>query len=773
MQKKLLWLLPIVSLALLAYVAHVKSVNAVCYGCTITTYDRNCYEANDDGTGYPPDPSYRDSSCPYPPTTTYSTSSSCSCGTTNYCSAESAAATDSDCGIVPTNTPVPPTPTPTPTERPTPTPESPTATTAPTATSGPAAGPTSASACLAGQNRVNCNNTWFTCCTGSTGYCTLDANGAANGVSCSAPAATATSAPTAATATTAPAGGCVTATAHCNGDYTACCPGGVVWCTADGFGASCSAPGGGGGDYGGGEYGGGEYAVEPPSWSTATRRMSGENVVASSSICAFECFLNPADGSTTCNIFQVSGAPVCVNDNHYLGAAGGTLWSNNTYLRTRGFEYDFYPNFAVQDTGSSTGGYGNAGGSDALNCLGSGDYCYQWDASNGVWDQGRKDVVVYVADPTPTPYPTVVIQGNLKEYLGGSCPANVSSNSISLNMNPVSSSGITVNCGVTPPAGSGTQSTYRCTIAFNNQAASPTPAQNFTLSASASSYSPAAGWFTGAVNSCTTTSDNIIALDVAAPAPTTTHSRDIFFDSSSRWVKLKNASFAGIGSLSNNIPLNLSAYDSDDSAAQRYFIMTGTGDDPGAASVNGTFTLGTADVSDFNWKSENNGMTSVWNRSSFMDYVKSRKSYTSISSLSEISANGIYYYSGLLPLSWGAVPSQFNTYKVVLIVPGQVDIDVANFNPTQSFALIADTINFNANVQSATGLFVAASVTTGDTTNQGLKITGNLIAQSSFNNQRDWTTNTKPSVFIVFDPSLYLNLLDTLSVASYDWRQLQ
>ncbi|KKU80239.1 MAG: N-acetylmuramoyl-L-alanine amidase, partial [Candidatus Amesbacteria bacterium GW2011_GWA2_47_70] len=90
--------------------------------------------------------------------------------------------------------------------------------------------------------------------------------------------------------------------------------------------------------------------------------------------------------------------------------------------------------------------------------------------------------------PTPTPYPTVAVSGNLKEYLdtsggGGACYPNISTNTLSINLNPQIPAGVTAACGVTPPAGQ-TKSSYRCTVVFDNQS---TPAQNLNLSASATS----------------------------------------------------------------------------------------------------------------------------------------------------------------------------------------------------------------------------------------------------------------------------------------------
>jgi hypothetical protein len=90
---------------------------------------------------------------------------------------------------------------------------------------------------------------------------------------------------------------------------------------------------------------------------------------------------------------------------------------------------------------------------------------------------------------------------------------------------------------------------------------------------------------------------------------------------------------------------------------------------------------------------------------------------------------------------------------------------------------LAQNINFAAAVTQAKGIFIADNIDTGSTANQGLKIIGNLIAQSSLTNNRQWTNLNRPALFIVQDPSkynnFYLDLLPYLSTASYEWRQEQ
>lgn len=111
----------------------------------------------------------------------------------------------------------------------------------------------------------------------------------------------------------------------------------------------------------------------------------------------------------------------------------------------------------------------------------------------------------------PTPYPTVAVSGLLREYAGDSCPNNISSNFLSVNLNPKFPAGVTPACGITPPAGQ-TRSSYRCTVVFDNQNAAPTPVQNLSLNASAAPYS-SAYWTDN--NACSSTANNTLEVNAA------------------------------------------------------------------------------------------------------------------------------------------------------------------------------------------------------------------------------------------------------------------
>jgi hypothetical protein len=379
-------------------------------------------------------------------------------------------------------------------------------------------------------------------------------------------------------------------------------------------------------------------------------------------------------------------------------------------------------------------------------------------------------VITPTPTPTPTPYPTVAISGNLKEYLGALCSNNISTNNLSLNINPQYPAGITTACGITPPTGQ-TKSSYRCTVVFDNQNAAPTPAQNLNLSAFATNYSSA--YWTDA-NACSNTANNSLPVNVSSGG-STVYNKDIFFKNISPWIKLKNNSFTSSVNLTNPLPLAITAYDSDDNT-QRYFII---GNDAGLVTASSIDT-GTADVSSKDWKANYSRQIAL-TPSDFLNYIKSRKEYTVIThpDLSEITSSGIYVYNGPLTLT----SSNIAVSNIVIIATGNVAISGNQFNiasncidttGSKNIAILSTgTLTFSNTTQCAAGIFIAPTIDTGSTSNQGLKIKGNLIALTTLNQNRSWSDNSKPSVFIVFNPTQYINLLPYLSTATYDFQQAQ
>ncbi|MCX7881576.1 MAG: hypothetical protein N2482_03675, partial [Patescibacteria group bacterium] len=117
----------------------------------------------------------------------------------------------------------------------------------------------------------------------------------------------------------------------------------------------------------------------------------------------------------------------------------------------------------------------------------------------------------------------------------------------------------------------------------------------------------------------------------------------------------------------------------------------------------------------------------------------------------------------------------FNGKNLVIMSSSDINISVnSSFLPSgASLAFVSGgSINFSANVTQAKGIYIAQSINTGSS-NQGLKIIGNIIAQNNFINNRQLANSARPSVFIVFDQNQYLSLLPYISTTIYEWRQEQ
>jgi len=230
------------------------------------------------------------------------------------------------------------------------------------------------------------------------------------------------------------------------------------------------------------------------------------------------------------------------------------------------------------------------------------------------------------------------------------------------------------------------------------------------------------------------------------------------------WSKIKDSSFMG--------PL---AYDSDDTT-QPYFIV-GEGGPVMSAYIGLTGLNASARPNASNWQSvyESTGFyNDTMGFENFTTYVKARKTYKSISSLSEIDGDGIYLWEGLEAFEVAEVPDAFDQYNVVFVSTAPITINVTGaFAPTKSVAILASSISFAPTVTEARGIFIGSQIATGETTDQGLKIEGNLIAKDNMVNGRRWSNLSRPALFIVLKPEMYTDLLAYLSVANYEWEQKQ
>ncbi|MFZ5911828.1 MAG: hypothetical protein ACOYYU_17605 [Chloroflexota bacterium] len=240
------------------------------------------------------------------------------------------------------------------------------------------------------------------------------------------------------------------------------------------------------------------------------------------------------------------------------------------------------------------------------------------------------------------------------------------------------------------------------------------------------------------------------------------------------WSKIKDSSYMG-ESIVSRIPASPIAYDEEDTA-QPYLII-GQGGPVMAPYIGITGLNASARPNASNWQSvyEPRGFyNDTMGFENFASYIKARKTYTSISSLSEINGDGIYMWEGVEAFEITEVPSAFNQYNVVLVSTAPITINLTgSFSPAKSVAILSSSISFAPTVTEARGIFIGSQVATGETTDQGLKIIGNLIAKDNMVDGRRWSTLSRPSLFIVFKPEMYTDLLPYLSVANYEWEQTQ
>jgi len=275
-------------------------------------------------------------------------------------------------------------------------------------------------------------------------------------------------------------------------------------------------------------------------------------------------------------------------------------------------------------------------------------------------------------------------------------------------------------------------------------------------------------------NSTTYTYNNITAsaTDAAGNTNRLTGSASMTVSFISPWYQLKNASFHKLGTTFNNrIPLFPLNYDTGTNVS-RALIINDTNYDPGVVTYQAsTYNLNSASFSSKNW-STSYTKNSFFDFNAFKNYLDSRKSYRTITNINNINDHGIYFYNGSLTLT--TVPN----YKFLLLVNGPVTITGSSnrFNPARSIAIVAPTITFDNNLTEASGIFYADQInfSSSATSTTPLKITGNVISRQRASPSRDRSTDRqKPSLFIVFDAQKYIDLLPYLSVANYDWQQLQ
>jgi len=275
----------------------------------------------------------------------------------------------------------------------------------------------------------------------------------------------------------------------------------------------------------------------------------------------------------------------------------------------------------------------------------------------------------------------------------------------------------------------------------------------------------------------------------SSPNPLLTWSPHIINCTPDPWYKLQGASLYKNGAVNNFIPVALQAYDTDDTT-DRFLIVRGT--NPPRATQEGVVISGSniyqggAQVSTNQWRRQNytRSLGYLGNINSFIEYVKLRKKFVVITSLADMESNTINIFNGNVDIGT-TNPGQINgsITNAVLLATGNINLDAPlnTFNPGgNSIALIAaGTININSSVQLINGVLIASQVNLSSDVNPStreLKINGNLITTNDLDSpllKRDRTIWQRPSLFVVFNPNMYVNLMTHLSTIIQEGRQLQ
>ena len=211
------------------------------------------------------------------------------------------------------------------------------------------------------------------------------------------------------------------------------------------------------------------------------------------------------------------------------------------------------------------------------------------------------------------------------------------------------------------------------------------------------------------------------------------------------WSKLKDASFLSGERIQSYIPASPVAYDTDDTT-QPYFIV-GDGGVVAASSIALSGLNGSAKANSQDWQDGAYSMPPpAMLPQDYITYVKGRKETKNITSLDQIDSDGIYVYTGTTALDITSVPATLNQYNMVLVSEMQVNINPSDdfFKPEKSVAIVSPVIDFGDNVKEAKGIFISLKTDTGTTTDQGLKIVGNLLVNDEFDFNRKWTNLNRP-----------------------------
>lgn len=393
-------------------------------------------------------------------------------------------------------------------------------------------------------------------------------------------------------------------------------------------------------------------------------------------------------------------------------------------------------------------------------------------AFGGDWTTpGLQSAVASVTCSVPSFNPLSTISGPLQQKSGTGCyPANATNNFNVQNPTTTTDPSSCVSTTCTALDNNGSPSTtaaakYTCTTTFSNNVCLNLDPPTWPISATVALTGTApTGYTLGGWAPSSGICDPLTMSKTVNAGDTINNQPLIFNLTGTNWTKLKNASFTTTSTTNNALPVFINLYkpgDPDDDASQKYFIM---GSSPGVA-----LGISSNAYSSTNWNNPSYSKNQPFDASLFLSYVQSRKQFTKITSLDQITTDGIYVWDDSISFPHITNTTTIPDKNFVLISTTQlITIERTNFNPTKSVAIIANSITFSNSAEEATGIFVANTIDIGSTSGQGLKINGNLIARTGFTNNRQWDDTSRPAVFVVIKPNIYLDLLPYLSISKYE-----
>ena len=237
------------------------------------------------------------------------------------------------------------------------------------------------------------------------------------------------------------------------------------------------------------------------------------------------------------------------------------------------------------------------------------------------------------------------------------------------------------------------------------------------------------------------------------------------------WCKYKDASIITNSAINNPIPASpLTPYDASD-PGNRVLVDSSSANSAGVVGAQ-SISIGGAQVSATGWDITGATFSPQFTIQEYIDYVRSKKS--SMVNEGSIVSGKINILSGNQTITEASLSGK---RPLIVIVEGNITLssttNILNQANEPQVIISTGTITFSTTMTEANGIYIANNINFGTTANQGLKIIGNLVTESALSCTRQWSDTKKPGVFIVFDPSHYIEMIEMLSTTTYDWRQIQ